>query len=139
MTQRTRTCDDPAPQYDGKMCIGITEEEKPCFETDCESMAWFGHTKGCLNLFFQFMGDGGRGLLGKTVWMTVSTLQHSNERGQCYKFNSLNRVVKRNVVFRVCDNPLPEHNGLTCPGLEEEYECPILDDCPSKLHLNSIK
>ena len=34
-SNRTRQCDNPAPQYDGLDCRGDATEQRPCIEQEC--------------------------------------------------------------------------------------------------------
>ena len=116
LSSRARSCDSPRPEHDGKYCVGLSTEELLCNEKTCPSKP------GCNgNILFSMnsLADGGWG--SWTLWHSCS-------------FSCGAGVSKRT---RACDNPAPDHGGLSCalPGAESRdcntHMCPSMNKASS--------
>ncbi|KAL4226072.1 hypothetical protein ACF0H5_014060 [Mactra antiquata] len=148
---RSRICDNPYPKYDGNNCVGNTTEISSCIDRPscavdgmwAEWTEWFGCSKTC-------------GLSENTRYRTCTNPRPQNGGNTCP--GMFMDVKKCNLVecpvnghwsvwsswsdcsgtcgnstksrVRVCDNPLPQHNGSFCTGRsKEEADC-AQSPCP---------
>ena len=95
MSYRKRTCDSPAPMYEGRLCDGPAEEQMPCDS----------------GIFCPIHG-------GWSAWSALSACSVTCGSGMMVK-------------TRICNSPPPQHGGMPCEGFDrQELECKTGVHCP---------
>ncbi|CAH1799366.1 unnamed protein product [Owenia fusiformis] len=144
-----RFCDNPAPQYGGKDCIGEKTASRPCNEQGCPVDGGFsnwvygvcsvpcgdGQQQGTRKCNDPTPVNGGKDCEGPR---TTSRPCKESECPIDGAWGSLKWSGKCSVTCgkgvetgtRVCDNPAPQYGGKDCPGDgSESRECEE-PDCP---------
>ena len=152
---RHRMCTDPAPEFNGRECEGVSKETTLCVISDCPVNGAWSHwnqwtpcsvtcSKGnmarkrsCNNPEPEYGGDSCSG--SDTERKACSLTEHCPIHGdwsiwtdwsQCSVSCDSEGVKIRN---RSCDNPTPKYDGSMCEGNSTETaKCPA-DSCKGML------
>ncbi|XP_063443799.1 SCO-spondin-like isoform X2 [Mytilus trossulus] len=90
---RTRSCTNPAPQYNGLSCSGASSDTQSCNTLNCPING--GYTSW-------------------TSWATCSVTCGGGTQGRT----------------RSCTNPAPQYNGLSCSGAASDSQSCNTHNCP---------
>lgn len=139
---RTRHCNNPAPEYGGKMCPGNTTESKSCYPAYCSGMGNFTFPRHSPRFFFYLrpylyllkhyvvyivMKEG-----IKFVWSVDGGWSVWQTWGRC-SVTCGNGVRNR---ARSCNNPVPQYGGNQCTGDATEIHFCHERSCPGVFYFD---
>ncbi|XP_056015238.1 SCO-spondin-like [Ostrea edulis] len=134
--QRTRTCSNPTPQYNGKPCVGNSASVKSCniqtCPTDGNWTPWSGYgvcsvtcgggkqerSRSCTN---PAPKDGGDKCPGSSVSSRSCNTNRCPVNGGWSEWLSFDDCTAtcgggQQKIYRSCSNPSPEYGGKSCTG-----------------------
>lgn len=149
--KRTRSCANPPPQFNGRVCEGTTEETRACNVKPCPVdggfTAWtvFGEcdkpcgtgirkrTRTCSN---PPPANGGENCEGPFEEEEKCNLHPCPVDGGFTfwgEFNACSKTCGRGVQIRMrnCTNPVPANGGKNCDGPLQETKACNIDPCPT--------
>ncbi|ELU15433.1 hypothetical protein CAPTEDRAFT_224576 [Capitella teleta] len=149
---RSRTCDDPSPEYGGAECPGSAEDQQQCSVAGCAINgnwgAWGGwstcsftcgggiqqRTRTCSDPAPQY---GGQECDGATGEQEARTCNHDEcpvhgawSSWEDWTSCSASCGPGVSIRTRLCDNPTPLNGGESCEGNQEESDACVDIPCP---------
>ncbi|WAR26637.1 HMCN1-like protein [Mya arenaria] len=152
---RSRTCDQPAPEYGGKPCPGSFNDNITCFEKECPvdgGMSDWNEWSTCSHSCGNGTQTRSRTCTNPTpLYGGANCTEDSSEDQLCLLVNCpINGIWSDWAAWgacdvtcgngtmtrsRSCDNPQPDFGGEDCVGNETDVtECPD-KCCPGNKHL----
>lgn len=117
--QRSRSCTNPRPRYDGEDCDGPDYSERSCPNSPCPGM-WWAHN---FNYIEQLVAASNRLLvLVDGQW------------GEWYRVDQCSKACNKGVQTfeRVCW-PQPQHGGKECEGPDQDYRDCFIKNCRKEI------
>nr|XP_022321026.1 coadhesin-like isoform X3 [Crassostrea virginica] len=149
---RTRSCDNPAPQYGGLKCAGNESEAVACSASDCAVdggwSAWISSGRSCSvtcgrgsvirirSCTNPTPSNGGQDCSGAPFQSFLCEQPECPVDGGWSRWTSYTPCsatcgVGYQTSTRTCDNPSPQFGGRTCSGENNDTrKCPNLPLCP---------
>ncbi|XP_061184995.1 SCO-spondin-like [Saccostrea echinata] len=147
---RSRTCTNPAPQYQGKSCSGSSTSSQSCNTHNCPIDGfWAGwgswatcsetcgggvqsRTRSCSNPTPQYGGAYCSGFSSDTQTCNTHNCPINGAWGSWGSWGTCTVTCGggSQMRSRSCSNPTPQYGGLSCPGSSSSSQSCNTQNCP---------